>query len=82
MGYEKNSLRDKIYEIYPELHEHGVKMRLHLDKDKDSWVVSLEKDKHHLETFLDRSDANACIDGKVCVPLGVKIGEFLDNFRR
>jgi hypothetical protein len=80
MGYTQVALEDKLLEIYPELEEHGVKLALSFDGEKDAWMVSLDKDGKSLDTFLNKKDADECIDGTKCVYLGVKIGEFLKNF--
>jgi hypothetical protein len=80
MGYSQVELENKILEMYPEIRQHGIEVGLHFDDDKNSWVVKFKKDHHELETFLEKQDADDCIDGKKCVYLGVKLGDFIDNF--
>ena len=80
MGYSKMALESKLFEIYPELHRKDVSMSLRFDEETKAWMVGLKKGHHMLETYLDKADADSCVEGHVCVPLGVKIGEFLDNF--
>lgn len=80
MGYSKMALESKLVEIYPELQRSDVSMSLRFDEEKNAWTVGLRKEHHELMTYIDKKDADSCLEGKVCIPLGVKIGEFLDNF--
>ena len=80
MGYSKDALQNKLMQIYPELHGKGLSMSLWFDEERNAWTVKLLKDHHELETFIDKKDADSCLEGHMCVPLGIKIGEFLDNF--
>jgi len=80
MEYSKVALESKLFEIYPELNAQGVFMSLHFDKRTDAWMVGLKKEHHMLQTYLDKADADSCIEGHVCLPLGAKIEEFLNNF--
>ena len=82
MTYTLLSLEDKLLEMYPEIHQNEVKMKLRFEEDKDAWLISLDKDGRHLETHLNNADAEACLQGRICVSLGVKVGEFMDNFTR
>ncbi len=82
MTYTQITLEDKLLEMYPEIRQSETLMKLRFEEDKDAWLISLEKDGNVLETHLDSADANACLDGHVCVNLGIKVAEFLDNFCR
>jgi len=82
MAYSQVALEEKIMEMYPEISRHGISLGLRFDKDKDAWVVKFKKDRHELETYLDKKDADECMDGKKCVYLGVQLGDFIDNFKR
>ncbi len=82
MAYSQVALEDKILEMYPEIRKHGISVGLRFDEDKDVWVVKFRKDHHELETFLEKRDADECMDGKKCVYLGVQLGDFIDNFER
>jgi len=81
MGYTQVALEDKLFEMYPELRARGVSMSLRFDEEKNAWIISLKKDHHELDTYLDKSDADGCMEGHVCVYLGVKVGEFIDTFK-
>lgn len=54
-------------------------VKVDFDKDKDAYVVHLEKGEHKLDTFLDENDANACMEGKQCVNLGIDIAQLKDR---
>ena len=80
MGYTIVALKNKIREIYPEIQEHGITFGLGFSDDINAYVLNLKKDIHELTTYLDKKDADECMDGMKCVNLGVKIGEFIKNF--
>jgi hypothetical protein len=80
MGYTNVALKDKISEMYPEIQQHDISVGLDFSEDKNSYVVKFKKDSHELETYLDKQDADECMDGVKCVHLGIKIGEFIENF--
>jgi hypothetical protein len=80
MGYSQVALENKILEMHPEIRQHGISVALGFSDDKNAYIVKFKKEKHELETYLDKSDADECIDGVKCIHLGVKIGEFIHNF--
>ena len=80
MSYTNVALENKVLDMYPEIRKHDIAVSLYYSEDKKAYVVKLKKDKHELETYLDKSDADECMDGLKCVHLGVHIGEFIKNF--
>ncbi|MBI4825853.1 MAG: hypothetical protein HY807_05465 [Nitrospirae bacterium] len=82
MGYSNVALKDKVVEIYPEISENGISVNLNFDKERNVYVIRLKKDAHELNAYLDKKDADDCVDGVKCVSLGIKIGEFIKNFKR
>ena len=80
MGYTNVALEDKMLEMYPEIREHNIAISLNFSEEKNSFIVKLKKDTHELETHLDKSDADECMDGVKWVHLGVKLGEVIQNF--
>ncbi len=80
MGYTKVALEDKILEMYPEIRQHGISASIDFDENKNTYILKFIKGSHELETYLDKSDADECMDGVRCVHLGVKLGEFIKNF--
>lgn len=80
MGYTSVALEDKILDMYPEIRKHDIAVSLYFSEEKKAYVVQFKKDKHELETYIDKSDADECMDGLKCVHLGVHLGEFIKNF--
>lgn len=80
MSYSKEDLAAKLREMYPEINEHSLNLDLELKQDKGYWVIKLSKGDHALQTLLNISDADACMEGTQCVYLGVQIGQFVKNF--
>lgn len=80
MGYTNVALEDKIAGMYPEIERHGIAVNIDFDKEKNAFVVKFKKDGHELKTYLNKKDADECMDGTKCVYLGVQIGEFVKNF--
>lgn len=80
MGYTSVALEDKILDMYPEIRKHDIAVSLYFSEEKKAYVVQFKKDKHKLETYIDKSDADECMDGLKCVHLGVHLGEFIKNF--
>ncbi len=81
MGYTIVGLKEKILEMYPEIPEKGVVSTLTFDDDKKAYVLKLHKGEHELSTYIDKADADRCMDGHVCVSLGVQVRQFLENFK-
>jgi len=80
MGYTIVGLKDKIMEMYPEINEHGITVSLDFSKEKKAYVVKLTKDHHELSTYLEKSDADECMDGIMCIHLDIQIRQFIENF--
>lgn len=76
---DKNELCEKIRGIYPQVGECGIDVDVDYDESKGAWIVDLKKDRHQLTTHLEPTDAQACMEGKECVSLGLQIGQLLDN---
>ena len=77
--YDKKALCDKIISIYPDIGICGIDIDVSYDKEKKSWVVDLRKGEHELKHYLDVPDADACMDGKQCVSLGLEIAQLRKN---
>ena len=81
MGYTIVGLKEKILEMYPEIPKLGVVSTLTFDDAKQAYVLKLHKGPHELSTYIDKPDADRCMDGHVCVSLGVQVRQFLENFK-
>jgi hypothetical protein len=45
-------------------------------------VVKLNKGKREFMTYLEKKDADECMEGNKCIYLGVQIGQFIINLER
>ncbi len=80
MGYSNVALKDKIIEMYPEIYQNNLSLGLDFNPEKDAYVITIKKQSHELSAYLDKSDADECMDGTKCIHLGLKIGEFVKNY--
>ena len=81
MGYTVVGLKTKILEMYPEIEKLGVIPSQTFDDEKKAYLQKLKKGVHELGTYIDKPDADRCMDGHVCVALGVQVRQFLENFK-
>ena len=79
MGYTKDDLKKKLLGIYPEIQKFGLSLAVEFDKAKDAWIVSFEKGNHKRHAFLDKKDADSCLDGNVCIYLGMLIAQYIKD---
>jgi hypothetical protein len=82
MKHTLDEFKAKIHEMYPKIDKHGVASTVTFDKAKKTYVLELKKGPHHLATYIDKTDADKCMDGVECIHLGVQIGQFLENFKK
>ncbi len=80
MGYTIVALKAKILEMYPEIEKQGISASLEFSEQKNAYIVKFKKEQHELITYLEKKDADDCMDGIKCVYLGVQIGQFVKNF--
>jgi hypothetical protein len=79
MSYSKEDLKGKLSEMYPEIKRYGLSMDLDFDREKNAWVVGFRKGEHQRHAFLDKKDADACMDGNACIYLGVLISQYIKD---
>jgi hypothetical protein len=77
--YTKDELCNKITDIYPEIGKCGIDIDVSYDDEKKAWVVDLIKDSHELKHYLDLPEADECMEGNKCVPLGLEIAQLKKN---
>ena len=82
MKHTIDEVKVKIHQMYPGIDKHGVASSVTFDKAKKTYVLELKKGPHHLATYIDKADADKCMDGVECIHLGVQIGQFLENFKK
>jgi hypothetical protein len=79
MSYGKEELKKKIVDMYPEIKTYGLSTDLDFDDEKNAWVVSFAKGEHNRHAFLDKKDADACLEGNACIYLGVLIAQYIKD---
>ena len=77
--YNAKELCEKITELYPEIGTCGIDIDVERNTQEDTWVVNLKKVSHDLDHFLEKIDADRCMDGKQCVSLGLEIAQLMKN---
>lgn len=79
---DQNALCAKIREIYPDIGQCGIDLKVSYDHDQSRWVVQLQKDQRQLKTYLEEGDAELCLSGRQCVSLGIEINQLRDSIER
>ena len=79
MSYGKEDLKQKLLDMYPEIKTYGLSTELDFDEEKNAWVVSFQKGNHSRHAFLDKRDADACIEGNACIYLGILIAQYVKD---
>lgn len=77
--HAKEELCKKITELYPSIGECGIDITVEHDKGKNVWLVDLKKGSHELKHHLEIPDADACMEGRQCVSLGLEIAQLKKN---
>ena len=74
---DREELCRKIETICPEIGQCGIDVEW--DEKKRVWVVDLKRGDQELTTHLENPDAEACMQGKQCVALGLQIAQLKSN---
>lgn len=82
MDYTLAALQDKLYEMYPELMKNHISMGVSFDESRNSWVIRFEKGGHSRYAFLDKRDADACMEGIQCLYLGALIDQYVIDLEK
>jgi hypothetical protein len=77
MDYTIIALKDKIMEFHPEIAAKGINLTVGFDEAGNRFSLKLGKDGAEVGAFLDRKDADACMDGQKCVNLAVQVAQTL-----
>lgn len=80
MAYSMDELKAKVKEMHPDIEKYQMDCDLAFDEGKNAYIIKLTKGEHVLTTHLDKPDADACMEGKECVHLGVQVAQFVKNF--
>lgn len=73
--HNKDELCKKITSLFPDIGECGINVDVEFDDDQKCWVVDLKKERHELKHYLESQDAEACMEGKQCISLGLEIAQ-------
>jgi hypothetical protein len=79
---DKNELCEKIRNLYPDIGECGIDIKVDFDQEQNAWAVDLKKDNHELKTYLEEGDADKCLDDVQCVSLGIEIAQLRANIEK
>ncbi len=82
MGYTQVALEDKILEMYPEITKNGISPRLSFDAGKNAWAVKLVKGKHEFTVYLDKKDADSCMDNTYCEAFKTSLCDVVKYFEK
>lgn len=77
--HDREELCRKIIKLYPDIGECGIDVSVDFDDLKKVWIVDLKKDDHELKHHLEIPDADACMEGRQCVSLGLEIAQLRKN---
>ncbi|MBI9085730.1 MAG: hypothetical protein JEZ11_19185 [Desulfobacterales bacterium] len=80
--HNASTLCQKITELYPDIGECGIDLDVEYDDENQAWLVDLKKDKIQLKTYLEDTDADACMLGKKCIGLGLQVALLRDNIEK
>jgi len=80
MGYTIAGLKGKILEFHPEIARQGVNLTVNFDEAANLFVLKLSKGGHELGAYLEKKDADACMNGRKCVDLAVQVAQLLAEF--
>ena len=67
MGYTKENLKTKLFEIHCEINQKGLNIDLEYDDKYDSWAITFSKGNHSRHALLHKKDADECMMGKKCI---------------
>ena len=80
MKYTNVALKEKILEMYPEISRQKVTLGVIWNEEKDTYVLKFRRGNEELVTYLDKTDADDCMNNIRCVHLGIKVDQFIRNF--
>ena len=77
--YSKADLCNKIHELYPQIGECDIDLKVEWDGERNAWAVDFKKGVHRIKHYLEDEDATDCLEGKQCFSLGLEFGQFVYN---
>ncbi len=80
MGYTMAGLRDKILELHPEIEKNDLNLQISLDEQGGRYLLRFTKKGQELGAYLEKQDADDCMDGKKCLNLAVQLTQLITEF--
>jgi|WetSurSiteA1Bulk_404760.scaffolds.fasta_scaffold42734_1 uncharacterized membrane protein HdeD (DUF308 family) len=80
ISYTFEGLKDMIFELHPEIVQHALNLSVTFDEAQNAYVLTFNRGGRELKTYLNKQDADECLQGEKCIHLGVQIAEFLADF--
>jgi len=77
--YSKEELWRKITTLYPDIGKCEINITVGYNSKKKIWLIDLKKDNHELKHHLELSEANACMENRQCVSLGLETAQLKKN---
>jgi hypothetical protein len=77
MGYTIVGLKDKILELHPEIQKNGFNLKVSFEEESRSYELKLSKAGQELGAYLEKKDADDCMDRKKCVNLAVQLTQLI-----
>ncbi|WP_456432564.1 hypothetical protein [Thermosulfuriphilus sp.] len=79
MQVDRESLCKKIEEIYPQIGQCNIDVKVDFDEETNTWLVTLERAGQVLKTRLEVPEAQQCTEGKQCLSLGLQISQLVQR---
>jgi hypothetical protein len=80
MGYTISDLKDKLLEFHPEIAQSGVNLLVTFDEKQKRYLLTLSQAGQELTAYLEKQDADDCLNGKKCVTLAVQLTQLIAEF--
>ena len=80
MGYSQIALENKLLDMYPDITKNGFAPLMSFDQEKNAWAVKLKKGQEEFTVYLNKKDADACMDGTFCEDFGIMIAKKLKGY--
>ncbi len=77
--HQASELCEKIRQVHPDIGKCGIDVSAEWDDRLKVWTVDLKRGNRELKTFMEPEDADACMEGRQCVSLGIQIAQLKDN---
>jgi hypothetical protein len=75
--YSKAELCNKIHEIYPQIGECDIDLKVEWDTGRNAWAIDFKKGVHRIKHYLEDEDAAVCLQDGQCLSLGLEFGQFV-----